>query len=352
MESDDVFEKNGKDIAPDRTANNPKNTKLDNIIEEEFGETDSNDYTLRIIGEIHADIYNLRKEIEIIKEIKPGYLLMETLSDLAPTPLSYTKNYMPLISKSLSDILLEKKDGDKIKDLVTESLKRAYNSSIQEINKSNYAEDMSSFEDFVNATIYKVSSNTLDLIINDIRAEYQHEKEAAEKDFATGHDLINDDTLSNNHYNNYEVLGTKAADLVKLKENLVRITYKETISGQNSILALFEAAYKANPNVILGGIDISSDEKMEIMRKGNVEKYNERREKIMGATSSIYALDAVRDGNKIVAIVGKAHSRRDSGIYEYLEDAGVKYRVSNLNRIAEDSRYCDYISSFKEESEY
>lgn len=301
-------------------------------------------YDLVILGENHVSDTDLEKEIEIVRKLKPGYLLMEGFNDLKPVRLSEA---LPPVHLNIKSELLDGISDASEYRAQYSKLSQLYSSIKNNVEKSKSMLKEKGVYDLSPAAIKGLSDEEADELFDVME---QKQNYVSMRNFIKKHPKF-EDTLKVPFT---ELPNAYIKSLLKhvlkdyRQENavsekllyLLKSASKSEISGGINHIQMLSEAYKNNRNIVIAGIDFGYGKKFTAD--------NKKREEEMGTLLAKYAKEAKQYSMKAFAVVGRAHLRKGSPLFDYLENAGLSYKVFKPNSsysLARAAVYSAYVSN-------
>lgn len=305
-------------------------------------------YDLVIFGENHVSKKHLEEEIEIVKEMKPGYLLLESLGDAEPERL---ETAIPAAYIDLKNALLNRTSDEDDRLMIENALKEIYSKELAYLEDSKSILNAPTF-----STISESEARELTFErFNELReTEYERKQYLEMRDFITKHKTFDDMLSAPIHEfptgylfkvrDRLASLGQQAASVSWLANSILSEKERMSESGATDLFQLLLAAYKADKDVNVAGISPDSSELFSVT-------YDERTD-IMGQRIAKYAFMAKEEGKNTFVVLGANHVNKNSPIFYYLNLIGLSYKVLTTDPMVSDIadlKYNFYIESMADE---
>lgn len=309
---------------------------------------DYRNYDIVIFGENHVSQKHLEEEIEIIKEMKPGYLLLEILGDNKPSLLKTT---VPAAYFDLKHDLLNKISDRDDCLMIEKSLKDLYSRELTYLEESKSILNAPTFRTISESEARAMTAEQFNELMD---TEHKLQDYLEMRDFTGKHKSFDDMLSTPLHEFPMGYLFKVRDTLVSFGEypaqagwlaNSILIEKKRMLeSGATDVFQLLSAAYKANEDVKIAGISFKMSE--------SVSSTFDERSTRMGQSIAEYATMAKNEGKNSFAVLGANHVTKDSTVLNYIKPTGLSYKVlatdpetSGITNL----RYILYMDKFTEE---
>ncbi len=280
-------------------------------------------YDLIIFGENHVSRKHLEEEIEILKQMKPGYLLLEILGDFKPARL---ETAIPAAYLNLKNALLNRISDEDDRLEIENALKEIYSKELAYLEESKSILNGPTFRTI---SISEARELTFERFNELMDTEYKLKDYLERSDFMAKHksfyDMLNTPmhefptTYLFNVRDRLVSLGQKAAGISWLANSILLEKKRMSESGANNEFQLLLTAYKANKDVKVAGINLDSSEIFLAT--------HDERTSIMGQRIAKYASMAKEEGKNTFVVLGANHVNKNSPIFYYLDLTGLSYKV-------------------------